>query len=251
MRFLAVLLVLAISLWAQSRPPFAKGEVLDYEISWGVVPAGTAQMRVDKNTAGSGYRLLALAKSKGYYEWAYRVRDTVVTWVQDDLRPTAFAKILNEGSWHNRQIVAFAPGVANLYDSVYTDTPPKGKLKRQTSTQVALDPGVVTHTVTSAFYAFRSLDLVKGKQYEFSAVSGKKKYKLKVIVHGYETVNVDAGRFDCAIVEPVLDGDGVFNSKGRLKIWISRDARRLPVKVESEIALGSISIELTKWKQNP
>lgn len=107
----------------------------------------------------------------------------------------------------------------------------------------------MTHTVTSAFYAFRTLDLTKGKNYEFNAVSGKKKYKLKVMVLGYETVEVDAGKFDCAIVEPVLDGDGLFKAKGRLKIWLSRDARRLPVKVESEISLGSISIELQSWKQ--
>lgn len=248
MKTLAFLCLALLTWGAFAKSPFVKGEQLDYDIRWGVVPAGTAQMRVDKNQAGSGYRLLAQAKSKGYYEWAYKVRDTVVTWVQDDLRPTAFAKILNEGSWHNRQIIAFAPGQAQLYDSVYTDAPPKGKLKRQSSAQVTLDAGV-THTVTSAFYAFRNLDLTKGKSYEFNAVSGKKKYKLKVMVLGYETVQVDAGKFDCAIVEPVLDGDGLFKAKGNLKIWISRDARRLPVKVSSEISLGSITIELNNWKQ--
>jgi hypothetical protein len=49
-------------------------------------------------------------------------------------------------------------------------------------------------------------------------------------------------------VEPVLDGDGIFVSKGRIFIWLTDDDRRIPVLMECEIALGSIKAKLLEAK---
>jgi hypothetical protein len=49
-------------------------------------------------------------------------------------------------------------------------------------------------------------------------------------------------------VEPVLDGDGIFNSSGRIFIWFTDDEKRIPVLMQCEIKLGSIKATLTKVK---
>ena len=82
------------------------------------------------------------------------------------------------------------------------------------------------------------------------AVSGKKKYDLEVITHGYESVDVPAGEFDCIVIEPVMSDDGIFDAKGKMKIWLTNDERRIPVQVKSSVAIGSISIELLQFKMN-
>ena len=44
--------------------------------------------------------------------------------------------------------------------------------------------------------------------------------------------------------EPVLVGDGLFKAKGKLTIWVTDDARHMPVKMQSKIPVGSIKAEL-------
>jgi hypothetical protein len=77
-------------------------------------------------------------------------------------------------------------------------------------------------------------------------VSGKKRYELKVLVHGRESLKTSIGKVNTVKVEPVLDGDGIFNSKGRIFIWLTDDDRRIPVLMQCEIALGSIKAKLIK-----
>jgi hypothetical protein len=104
------------------------------------------------------------------------------------------------------------------------------------------------HSIMSAFYFVRTMPLTVGDTSRFSAVSGKKRYELKVVVHGHETLKTDFGKLQTIKVEPMLDGDGIFNSKGRIFIWFTDDDRRIPVLMECEIALGSIKARLIERK---
>ena len=67
-----------------------------------------------------------------------------------------------------------------------------------------------------------------------------------VLVHGRESLKTSIGTVNTVKVEPVLDGDGIFNSKGRIFIWLTDDDRRIPVLMQCEIALGSIKAKLIK-----
>ena len=67
-----------------------------------------------------------------------------------------------------------------------------------------------------------------------------------MLVHGREKVKVPAGEFSCLIIEPVLKDEGLFQQKGRLRIWVTDDARKLPVLMKSEILVGSIDVRLRK-----
>ena len=53
----------------------------------------------------------------------------------------------------------------------------------------------------------------------------------------------------CIKVEPILDGDGIFQASGRLFIWFTDDSKRLPVLMKSEIIVGSIKAELIDFSQ--
>ena len=94
------------------------------------------------------------------------------------------------------------------------------------------------------FYFIGTRPRAVGTSFELAAVSGKKKYGLKVLCHREEIIEVPAGKFPCLVVEPVLMGDGLFKAKGKLWIWLTKDSRRLPVKMQSKIPVGSIKAEL-------
>ena len=121
------------------------------------------------------------------------------------------------------------------------------KVKRSADPAVTIKG--MEHSIMSAFYYVRTMPLTVGDTSRFSAVSGKKRYELKVLVHGKEEIKTAAlGKVKTVKVEPVLDGDGIFNSKGRIFIWLTDDDRRIPVLMQCEIALGSIKAKLMKIK---
>jgi hypothetical protein len=101
------------------------------------------------------------------------------------------------------------------------------------------------HDVLSAFYYVRTVPLPTGATLSIPTHDNKKSYEMVVKVHKRERVEVPAGKFDCVLVEPMLKSEGVFKSKGSILVWLSDDARRIPVLVKSKIPVGSVSVSLT------
>ena len=229
------------------KAPWMKGEKLSFSLSWGFITAGYATLEVKPIQDGKT-EFLTFATGNKTINKVYPVNDTVYTRVRNKgLMTEVFRKRLHEGTFHNTSVIRFdRKGEKGwLSDTVFTDMKTR-KIKRSADTVVALQGE--EHSIMSAFYLVRTLPLKVGETSKFSAVSGKKRYELKVLVHGRETIESVLGKVPCIKVEPVLDGDGIFVSKGRIFIWLTDDDRRIPVLMECEIALGSIKAKLLEVK---
>ena len=223
-----------------------KGERLEYELSWGIITAGYASLEVRPLKDGRT-EFLTLGTGNKTINKFYPVYDTVYTLVHNKgLMTDVFRKSLHEGTFHNKSLIRFDRNAkkALLSDTVFKDPVKLHRVKRSADTSVAIDG--LEHSIMSAFYLVRTMPLKVGETSRFSAVSGKKRYELKVITHGRETLDTDLGRFKTVKVEPVLDGDGIFNSSGRIFIWFTDDEKRIPVLMQCEIKLGSIKAKLIK-----
>jgi hypothetical protein len=75
-----------------------------------------------------------------------------------------------------------------------------------------------------------------------------KNHQLGVRVLRRERIKVSAGSFDCIVIEPGLTAAGVFKQEGKLTIWLTDDARHMPVLMKSKVAVGSIVAELEKFR---
>ena len=74
----------------------------------------------------------------------------------------------------------------------------------------------------------------------------------KVKVVRREKIIVPAGEFDTFLIVPDLQHiGGVFkkSKNATIEIWISADSRRLPVKLKSEVVVGSFTGELISYTQ--
>ena len=96
----------------------------------------------------------------------------------------------------------------------------------------------------SSFYYVRTVPLKVKKAFDIDNYGDGKLYPLKVLVHKKMRVEVPAGVFDCIVVEPVIRGEGIFNQKGRMAIWLTDDERRIPVLMKSKVLIGSIDVRL-------
>ena len=217
------------------------GETLDYEISWGFITAGNARMLIKETKNENELEIISLAWNNGAFETFFPVKDTVKSTVTaDSLLPKVFNQKISEGSYKRRvkTVYNFAANKASITDTAYKNT----TLKHGMDTTIAISGG--ERCILSAFYLARTLNLKPGDTAYFDAIGGVKKYKLKVICHRKETINTALGKKDCLVIEPVIQGDGLFKAKGKLTIWLTDDSERLPVLMKSEIAIGSIKASL-------
>ena len=247
--FPIALLFVASALFADGgEVPWAKGERLFFRLSWGFVSAGSADMNAYPRDDGK-IEFVSIARNNGAFKSIYPVADTIRTVSSaNTLLPETFRKILNEGSYFSTSQIFFDRNAqkASLSDTVFTGAR-RDKIKASVDTVLSLKGD--EHCIISAFYQVRRMDLTGRKDAHFSAVSGKKRYLLRVIVHGREIVETKLGKFECVKVEPVLGDDGAFKASGRLFIWLTDDDRRLPVLMRVKIPIGSIKGELVKFSQ--
>ncbi|MHB8079717.1 MAG: DUF3108 domain-containing protein [Candidatus Krumholzibacteriia bacterium] len=215
--------------------PFAPGERLVFSIDYGPVNAGEGTLEVRGLVMTDGhpcYLIESRAASNRFFSTFYMVRDRVVSHIDVvHLYSRYFAKRLREGDYRQNIEVRFdqEAGKAHYADGRTFDTM----------------PGI--HDVLSAFYYVRTLALEPGRTYHVETHSSRKNYPLEVIVHGRERVKVPAGEFDCLVVEPVIIGDGLFQHEGRLTIWLTDDARRMPVLMKTRVKVGSIDASLKEY----
>jgi hypothetical protein len=208
-------------------------EKLVFDIIWGGwsfrwVKAGQATLELMPTTDSTQWKIQSLARCNNFFATFYPVRDTVTSIIDArGIFPLRFDKRLHEGSYHAH--------ISAVYD--------QRNHKLQTlDTVLSIDP--FTHDVLSAFYFIRTQKIKVGDSFDLAAVSGKKKYNLRVLCHGREKIVVPAGTFHTLVVEPVLKGDGLFKANGKLTIWVTDDERHVPVKMQSKIPVGSIKAEL-------
>ena len=105
--------------------------------------------------------------------------------------------------------------------------------------------------IVSAFYLTRTFNydtLKAGDSFYLENFFKDKVFPLEVMYRGKETVSVEAGTFDCIMVEPLVVEGGLFKSEGSIIIWMTDDEARMPVKVKSKVIIGSIDAELTKFE---
>lgn len=216
---------------------FAPGERLVFRIKFGFFSAGTAILEVAPPVLACGtqcYRLVSKAISNRFVSTFYPVRDIFLSLVDvKGLYPVQFEKHLREGGYRNDYWILFDQKNHRAYwqDTLFTIA------------DYAQD-------ILSPLYYVRTLPLGEpGKEIYVDCHTDRKNYPLKVIFHNKETIEVEAGKFNCLVVEPVYRTEGLFKKKGTLLVWLTDDTRHMPVRMKSKIyAIGSITANLISYK---
>jgi hypothetical protein len=222
---------------AQSLP-FGPGERVDFRITYAHLLAGRAWVRVlPGEPAGRPVlRFVAEAQSQGFFAWLFRFRvddRTVATWEPESGCSLAVEKRLAEGRAVREQSITF-----DRKEGVALVTDPKVK-----DTRFAVGPCVLD--VLSAFFVTRLRGV---PELTLPVFDNGKHYQLGVRFLGRERIDLPGPfgrRAATIVVEPLLlEGTGLFVKQGRLKIWLTDDARRIPVRLRSKVAIGSVSADL-------
>jgi len=216
--------------------PFRPGEYLKFAVNYGFINAGQAYLEVPEIREWNGrpvFSLVARAESNRFFSGIYKVRNRIESlWDSAGHYSWRYAENRREGKHRARSEIVFdySKQEARYLDGQTFPIPPE--------VQDAL----------SSFYFARTQALPLGGSVYFDYHASRKSVPLEVKVLGRERIETPAGKFDCVAIEPILRAGGIFKNKGRLVIWLTDDARRMPVLMKSKVTIGSISVTLVEAK---
>ena len=191
----------------------------------------------------TAYLIQTTAFSAKVIDSVYKVRDINYSWLDaTTFYSLGYSQSLREGNYKRDEWVTFDDKNGRFYGQVQKKEEPRaiaGELKQE-----------VLDILTSLYYV-RAKPLEIGKDITFDIVNRETQYPLVVKVLGKETVKTPAGKFNCWLVEPQFRGEGIFVAKGKsLKVWLTDDEYRMPVKMAVEVFIGSVTAELLAYERN-
>jgi hypothetical protein len=217
---------------------FGVGEKLVFSVQYGLVTAGEATLEIRNLAVIQGqpcYRIISDARTNDFFSKFYQVRDRYESCMDTtQLYTLRYEKHIREGKFKRDEVVD--------YDQVGHRAIYKDK-------EVPIPP--MAQDVLSALYYVRTLPLEVGQSIAIANHTDGKNYPLIVKVHRRERVKVDAGEFDCLVVEPILRGPGVFTQQGRLTVWLTDDDVRMPVLMKSKVVIGHVAAILKSYQLAP
>ncbi len=218
---------------------FTFGEKLKYRVHYGFMNAAIIDFEVKPNPTTTvnkkTYHMVAFGRTTSTFDWFMKVRDKYETHVDlVSLLPIAYYKDQLEGNYKDKDYAVF-----NHKAQVCVHE--KGKMKIEKD---ALD-------LISAVYYFRTFDFsnaVPEQSYPFNIYLDNKMYSLSVKFLGREVVDSDIGKLRCIKLRPQLIVDRVFKDADDMTLWITDDANHIPVRVQSELRIGALKVDLTELK---
>lgn len=227
---------------------FQGQEELVYKIYYNLNKVWVAAGEVTFRTAedGNKYHFSATGVTYSNYEWFYKVRDYYNTWAdKNSLLPIVSERSVSENKYQ-------------LYDKVWYDqNKRKASFLRGQTKDKADTPGNVTltdctHDVLSIIYYCRTLDYSKaavGTEYPAKFMLDEQIYDLKYKFLGRENKAIrEQGTWKVMKFSPQLVAGNVFKENAQMYIWGSDDENKIPVMIESPIAVGSVKVVLKSWK---
>jgi hypothetical protein len=221
--------------------PFHPGQQLIYQASWIGIPAAGGKVALHPD-GGDPARLSAeiWISTNRLTDKFYKMRDYLrEDFTAASLKPAEMNIRQNEGRRHDTFNVTFDH---RAHVVTLVKHGPRGV---QTRKFLSYNP---SGPVSGAMMAL-SQPLKPGDSLSFDSFSGTTRYIFELKVVRRERIGTPLGEFDAFRIVPSVTylSDGKINDEVHdTTLWVSADARRLPLRVESAVFIGSVRIDLVK-----
>lgn len=219
--------------------PFGSGERALYQVKLGGVVVGSGSMSV-----------LGIEKVNGFDTYHVRFRlsggvplarvdDRYDSWIDTEgLFSRRFKQDQKEVRYERQRTFEFYPD-RRMYRR--TDKAETGSIP----TDRPLDD-------ISFLYFVRTLPLNVGDTYSLNRYFREDSNPVVIRVLRRETIRVPAGTFRTIVVRPIIKTKGLFSEGGEAEVFLSDDARKVPVQIRSRVpVIGSLTMHLTEYQAGP
>jgi hypothetical protein len=232
-----------VSRAADVQIPFLPGEKLTLHVRWAFIPAGEVQLEILPFEVVNGvksYHFAMTARTSPLVDPFYKVRDRVDAYTDTEMTHSLLYKKQQQGKSKRNVVVNFDWKKREAQYSNFDE-------HRE---PVSISAG--SFDPLSVFYAFRLFELKEGVKIKAPVTDGKKFVNGEATVLKKEKIYVADEWFETYLVVPDLKHiGGIFKKSkdAKLRIWVTADKRRMPIKIKSKVAVGSFVAELVSYEQ--
>lgn len=219
-----------------SEPAASGGEKLIYAAEWRLIHAGSVTVDSDH-----GHFMMHL-ESSGIVSALFKVDDNYSA--QYDDRGCALSTIMDsvEGKNHHDTRVTYDHARSHAF-FVERDVQ-KNSVIREAGADI---PNCVFETL-GAMRKLRGLRLEPGQTAQLPISDGRRSASVKVTAEEREDVKTAGAVYHTTRFQADLLNGVVYSRKGKLLVWVSDDARRLPVQIQLRMSfpVGTVTLQLEK-----
>lgn len=228
----------------QEVASFQKGEEYSYKIKYGILTIGSASVSVDNKTyTVSGnpcYKIGIFGRTEGITD-LFKVRNSYVSYTDTvTMLPQKFEYSARENSYKRDQVLYFNHQKNKV-------------IKVENNAADTYDVPNNIHDVISGYYSLRNIDFSKysvGQTYSAPLFFDDEFYKFKVRYGGKGVIKTRFGKIKVLKLNPVLPNNKMFKGENAIRVWVSDDRNRVPIKIEADFSFGTIEMEIKKYKRN-
>lgn len=237
-RIFIILLFLSLCILPVHATAPLKPEKFVYDLKWTGIKAGTASLQLKDE--GNSLRILSTAQSAPWVSVFYTVDDRVESVLMKDgqnlsFLPSRYCVKIREGRHRRDKEVIFD---YNTERAIYTD-----RLNNERR-EIPISPPVFDPL--SGFFYLRTRNLTVGVPIYITVFDSKKVWNVEVQVLRREKIMTQSGTFDTIVIKPLMKSEGIFSRQGDVVIWLTDDDRRIPVKMQTKVAIGSVTAILVQ-----
>jgi len=215
---------------------FPVGQTYAFSGEWRIFKAGQGTLRLERE--GREYHVIGTASATGAVAKLFHVQDRY----ESLFDPASFCS--HSTSRHTEE------GLRRVETKISFDYR-HGKvvfdqqnIKKNESKHEEHPIGKCVTDMVSAIYYVASLPLAPGGAYTFPLNDGGETINVTVHVEAREKVKTPAGTFNAIRIQPESDA-GLFK-KGKIWIWYSDDAVRVPVQARAHMTWGTLTLTLQR-----
>ncbi len=252
-RFLVIslILLLAASFTFQTQAPVATvaaygpKEALSYRLHYGFITAGEARIEVDPSLYLINnkvcYKAAVIGSSTGTFDVAMHIRDQWTSYIDTATKiPQRSMRDIVENNYRLKEMVMF--DYKNNKANVIRES---GKELSKSTAEYPISANL--QDIVSGAYYLRTLDYSKmaaGTTISMKAFFEDKLYDFTVKYAGKEKVHTKHGYINAIKIQPVMPDNKMFDGGNSIRMWLSDDGNKIPVKIEADMFVGKVEVEL-------
>ncbi|QSQ27823.1 DUF3108 domain-containing protein [Pyxidicoccus parkwayensis] len=216
---------------------FMPGEVLEFDLDAMGAQAGKMVMRVQKQKDGH-LPVEVEAQTNSFFSKVRRVKGSATTYLHPrTLRPKRYVEDTTENEQRRKVEVAFGAKDRSVKVDYQIGKRPKGQFN-YTYDKDGLD-------VAGSIYLLRQLPLQENLQVCFDVYGVRRMWRMQGAVVKREQVTTPLGQFQAWHMQGTATRLDRPSQKREVHVWISDDARRLPLAAVGTLDLGAVRATLT------
>ena len=221
--------------------PFQPGEKLTYKGRWGIIPAGELTLEVLPIEIINGiesYHFVMITKTNAAVDLIYKIRERQDSYVDTGMTHSIFYKKKTESEHPRDEKIEFN---WEKLEATYTNF---GQTKRP----IHILAGTVDPL--GLFYVLRFQNLKENSEIYVPLTDGNLNIEVRAIVGKRDMIEIEGKTYDTIEVTPnmqMLDKlDKVVKKSDhpQLKVWVTADEKKIPLKIRTKIGIISFDFDL-------